>query len=130
MRFFIRLFSSTKSLTKKISDLEMKVLVLESAIKEVKAGKNPAQSLPPQATEKEKESAPTIQIEHLQVDSIVIEHLDYANNFGQLGIKELSGKLNIGSTYEGDISDKINEIVKEKLGKEAAKVNLRAKKES
>ncbi|NHC17922.1 hypothetical protein G6554_06510 [Bacillus sp. MM2020_4] len=76
-----------------------------------------------------KESSPTIQIEHLQVDKIVIEHLDYANNFGQLGIKELSGKLNIGSTYEGDISDIINEKVKEKLGKEAAKVNFRAKKE-
>jgi len=125
MRFFFRLFTSNKTLTKKISDLEKKVSDLEANISEVKAGTKAALNIPP----KEIESSPTIQIEHLQVDKIVIERLDYANNFGQLGIKELSGKLNIGSTYEGDISDIINEKVKEKLGKEA-KVNFRAKKES
>ncbi|MFK9092969.1 hypothetical protein [Bacillus salipaludis] len=107
--------------------MEKKISVLEASISEVKA-ETKAVNIPSKA--KENDSSPTIQIEHLQVDKIVIEHLDYANNFGQLGIKELSGKLNIGSTYEGDFSDKINEKVKEKLGKDAAKVNLRAKKES
>ncbi|RLQ95394.1 hypothetical protein [Falsibacillus albus] len=44
---------------------------------------------------------PNIQIETLQVDKIIVEQLQYSNNFGQLGIKELTGKLNIGTSYEG-----------------------------
>ncbi|WP_142384140.1 hypothetical protein [Neobacillus cucumis] len=103
---------------KKISSLESKINEVKTEVKAIRIPSPP----------KEKENNPTVQINHLQVDQIVIEHLDYANNFGQLGIKELSGKLNIGSTYEGDISEKINEIVKQKLGKEAA-VNIKAKKE-
>lgn len=125
MQFFFRLFTSNKTFTKKISELENKISLLESKIidvnKEVKSIRIPTEK-------KENDSPPTVQINHLQVDQIVIEHLDYANNFGQLGIKELSGRLNIGSTYEGDISEKVNEIVKQKLGKEA-KVNIKAKKE-
>ncbi|PLS01584.1 hypothetical protein CVD27_24650 [Neobacillus cucumis] len=122
---FFRLFTSKKIFTKKISELEKKISSLESKINEVKTE---VKAIRIPSPPKEKENNPTVQINHLQVDQIVIEHLDYANNFGQLGIKELSGKLNIGSTYEGDISEKINEIVKQKLGKEAA-VNIKAKKE-
>jgi hypothetical protein len=70
-----------------------------------------------------------IKIEHLTVDRIMIEKLDYANNFGQLGIKELSGKLNIGSSYEGDFSKLVEEKLNKKLGPQA-KINLRTKKDS
>lgn len=88
----------------------------------------------------ETDHAPSIKIEHLKVDKIIIEKVDYANNFGQLGIKELNGKLNIGTSYEGDISKAANEKFKQKLqahdknnnrnggtGNEA-KVNFRSKK--
>jgi len=125
MRFIFRLFTSNKTFTKKISELENKIYSLESKINDVKTE---VKSISIPASKKENDSPPTIQINHLQVDQIVIEHLDYANNFGQLGIKELSGRLNIGSSYEGDISEQVNEIVKQKLGKEAA-VNIKAKKE-
>lgn len=70
----------------------------------------------------------TIKVDHLQVDQIIIEKLEYANNFGQLGIKELTGKLNIGTTYDGDISKKVTEKMDEKL-KKHAKINIRAKKD-
>ncbi|ULT55297.1 hypothetical protein L1999_19595 [Neobacillus drentensis] len=125
MQFFFRLFTSNKTFTKKISELENKITSLESKINEVNTE---VKSISIPAAKKESDRPPTVQINHLQVDQIVIEHLDYANNFGQVGIKELSGKLNIGSTYEGDISEKVNEIVKQKLGKEAT-VNIKAKKE-
>jgi hypothetical protein len=125
MKFIFRLFTSKKTFTKKISELENKISTLESKISEVTAT---VKSINVPAAKREIEFPPTVQINHLQVDQIVIEHLDYANNFGQLGIKELSGRLNIGSTYEGDISEKVNEILKQKLGKEA-KVNIKAKKE-
>jgi hypothetical protein len=122
MRFIFRLFTSNKLFTKKILELEKKISELEVTLQKVKKGSEPHQS------PVNKEDPPTINIEHLQVDKIIIEHLDYANNFGQLGIKELSGKLNIGTSYEGDISKQIDEKVAEKLGS-MAKVNLRAKKE-
>ncbi|MDR4948263.1 hypothetical protein [Neobacillus cucumis] len=125
MRFFFRLFTSNKTFTKKISELEKKISSLESTINDVKTE---VKSIHVPVAAKEHDDSPAIQINHLQVDQIVIEHLDYANNFGQLGIKELSGRLNIGSSYEGDISEKVNEIVKQKLGKEAT-VNIKAKKE-
>ncbi|MBT2656263.1 hypothetical protein J7E81_13675 [Bacillus sp. ISL-18] len=125
MQFFFRLFTSNKTFTKKISELENKISSLESKINDVNTE---VKSISIPAAKKENDHPPTVQINHLQVDQIVIEHLDYANNFGQVGIKELSGKLNIGSTYEGDISEKVNEIVKQKLGKEAT-VNIKAKKE-
>jgi len=125
MQFIFRMFTSKKTFTKKISELEIKISSLESKINQVTTE---VKSISAPAEKKAINSPPTFQINHLQVDQIVIEHLDYANNFGQLGIKELSGRLNIGSTYEGDISEIVNEIVKEKLGK-AATVNIKAKKE-
>ncbi len=145
MHFFFRMFTSGKTVMKKISELEKKITSIDTKISEVNAGvkdeviaavhaavkaevKAAIKSLPITSEKQEKVNSTSIQIDHLQVEKIVIEHLDYANNFGQLGIKELSGKLNIGSTYEGDISEKMNEIVKEKLGKEA-KVNFKAKEE-
>jgi hypothetical protein len=78
--------------------------------------------------EKEANRSPTIEIHHLQIDHITIEHLDYSNNFGQLGIKELSGKLNIGSTYEGELPQEFKEKLSQKIKKQA-KVNLKAKQE-
>lgn len=47
----------------------------------------------------EKEAQPTIWIETLNVEHLVVEQVDLNNNFGQLGIKELNGRLNIGTTY-------------------------------
>jgi hypothetical protein len=75
------------------------------------------------------ESPASVKVEHLQVEKIIIEKLDYSNNFGQLGIKELTGKLNIGTNTEGDFSKEIAEKLKEKIGT-SAKVNFRAKKEN
>lgn len=120
MRFLFRFFISKKVFTQKISELEKKLSDLETYINESKQ----TNEVPPQ-----NENQPTIKIEHLQVDKIVIEHLDYANNFGQLGIKELSGKLNIGTSYEGDLTKLVDQKIAEKLNKQA-KVNVRAKKEN
>ncbi|MEH7110308.1 hypothetical protein [Bacillus sp. JJ1764] len=127
MRFFIRFFTTNKTYSQKFTVLEQKIAELESSLKEVKSKRDP-----PLNPKKETESIPVIHVNHLTVENINIEKLDYANNFGQLGIKELSGKLNIGTSYEGEfskeISDKVNQYVDEKLGKKT-KVNMRAKKD-
>jgi len=44
-------------------------------------------------------SPPPIVIERLHVERLIIESLEYSNNIANLGIKELSGSLNIGVTY-------------------------------
>ncbi|WML44985.1 hypothetical protein [Neobacillus sp. PS3-40] len=125
MRFLYRFFNHDKQTSQKLFEMEKKISDLEKELK-----RNINELLIKTETkeiEKEKETIPTINIEHLQVDKIIIEKLDYANNFGQLGIKELSGKLNIGTSYEGDLSKLVQEKVTEKLGPQA-KVNVRAKK--
>jgi hypothetical protein len=129
MQFLNRLFNHDKPANqKKLMHLENKIAELEAVLKKDK--QELLQKIHAVTNEKGKvkEEQPTFKIEHLQIDKIVIEKLDYANNFGQLGIKELSGKLNIGTSYEGDLSKEVEEKLKEKVGPQA-KVNLRAKKE-
>ncbi|MGG5253941.1 hypothetical protein ACQYAD_10625 [Neobacillus sp. SM06] len=101
-------------------DLEKKVSKMETFLKEKQTESTPKK----QTTPEKKEEPPTIHIENIQIDKVVIEKLDYANNFGQLGIKDLSGKLNIGTSFEGDIAKAAEEKINQK-----AKVQIRAKKE-
>ncbi|MDP4083587.1 MAG: hypothetical protein Q8934_03120 [Bacillota bacterium] len=124
MRFLFRLFNKNQKSDAKLHELEKRIVDLEKELKSHFTELNKdSKNL------KEKEASPTINIEHLQVDKIIIEKLDYANNFGQLGIKDLSGKLNIGTSYEGDISKLIDEKLEKKVGPKEAKVQIRSKKE-
>ncbi|MEO2075394.1 MAG: hypothetical protein ABGX20_08330 [Bacillus sp. (in: firmicutes)] len=127
MRLLFRFFNINKLLSNKIVELEKKISILEAKIYKVQHNAEPENYN--HTNSKEKESTPTILIKQLKVDQIVIHHVDYANNFGQLGIQELTGKLNIGTNYEGEFSDKINAKVKEKLSEKIgkAKVNFRPK---
>jgi hypothetical protein len=52
---------------------------------------------------KDTEEPPIPQIIIHRVDKVVVEHLAYSNNFEAFEIQELSGKLNIGTTYSGPI---------------------------
>jgi hypothetical protein len=52
---------------------------------------------------KEKEESQLPQIIIHQVDKVIVEQLSYSNNFSALEIKELTGKLNIGTNYTGPI---------------------------
>ena len=49
---------------------------------------------------KKKEEGESLHVEHVTIEKLIIEKLEYQNNFGALGIKELSGKLNIGANYD------------------------------
>ncbi|WLR43361.1 hypothetical protein LC087_04030 [Bacillus carboniphilus] len=58
-------------------------------------------------------------VEQINVDKIIIEKYEQSNNFGQLGIKQLEGKLNIGATYSYD-KDELKKSEKEEQPKEQA----------
>ncbi|MCP1309896.1 hypothetical protein [Paenibacillus tyrfis] len=47
----------------------------------------------------DQQTQPAIVIQTLSIEKVVVEHIDLNNNLGQLGIRELSGKLNIGAAY-------------------------------
>ncbi|MGF9916034.1 hypothetical protein ABEX47_22735 [Paenibacillus ehimensis] len=47
----------------------------------------------------DRQTQPAIVIQSLSIEKVVVEHVDLNNNLGQLGIRELSGKLNIGAAY-------------------------------
>ncbi|MBO9128385.1 hypothetical protein [Bacillus sp. 165] len=86
-------FSSNKD--DKYRKLEQKLRVLELEIQKL------------QLLEKKQEEdtiQPPVVIERVHVDKIVFDKFELNNNFGQLGIKELKGKLNIGATYGSDFS--------------------------
>ncbi|MFP7737583.1 hypothetical protein ACLHDF_30665 [Priestia aryabhattai] len=54
----------------------------------------------------------SIVVEKIMVEKVLLDKIDLSNNFGQLGIKDLTGHLNIGTTYSTD-SDQVNEEVKD-----------------
>lgn len=124
-RFFRRNVSSRRAL----AELENKVAELENIVQSnILIDREAFHSLLEKIHSSPQDAPASIQVEHLQVEKIIIEKLDYSNNFGQLGIKELTGKLNIGTNTEGDFSKEIAEKLNEKLGT-SAKVNFQAQKE-
>lgn len=65
--------------------------------------------------QEDKDTHEKIIIEELNVDKIVVEKLEYNNNFGALGIKELKGRLNIGANYGVGMPNTLNEELKNSL---------------
>jgi hypothetical protein len=123
MRFLYRFFIHDKQSSQKVLELEKRISVLENEV--MKSKEDLLKELNLLDSKNNKDPQPVIKIEHLKIDKIIIDKIDYANNFGQVGIKELSGKLNIGSSYDGDFSKLVEEKLNEKLGPQA-KINLRA----
>ncbi|HEX7056780.1 MAG TPA: hypothetical protein VF260_06245 [Bacilli bacterium] len=42
-----------------------------------------------------------IVVKNMHVEKVIVDKLEYHNNIGALGIKELKGRLNIGANYAG-----------------------------
>lgn len=130
MGLLFRFFKRNKSSTKILSELEKKVAELEFLVQSnILIDREAFDSFLEKIHLSQEEAPANVHIENLQVDKIIIEKLDYSNNFGQLGIKELTGKLNIGTNTEGDFSKEISAKINEKLGT-SAKINFQAKQEN
>ncbi|MFZ7944388.1 MULTISPECIES: hypothetical protein [Bacillaceae] len=118
-----------KELQKKLLSLEMNMEELKKALQEYKEQK-----------EKDTQTSdPPIIIEKINIEKIILDKYELNNNFGQLGIKELKGKLNIGATYGSEfipkkdgeemVEKKQNEKVKKPSPDSGPKVNIYSKKE-
>lgn len=87
-------------LKKKIASLEMNMEELKKLVLEWETKKSKEVSVT---------GEPPIIIEKINIEKIILDKYELNNNFGQLGIKELKGKLNIGATYGSEFTPKINE---------------------
>jgi hypothetical protein len=126
-----------------VKNLKRKLTSLELDIKELKKSLLAIQEQKKETEEKKiSHKEPPIIIEKINIEKIILDKYELNNNFGQLGIKELKGKLNIGATYGSEFTPNLNEdeekvaeepARKEKINKQAysfgPKVNINPKKE-
>ncbi|MED4204030.1 hypothetical protein [Neobacillus mesonae] len=123
-----------KELRKKLSLMELNIKELEAALHALQNQKKVDQGT--------KTNEPPIIIEKINIEKIILDKYELNNNFGQLGIKELKGKLNIGATYGGEFTPMMKNEEEEELKKEkekaekpvseherGPKINIKAKKE-
>ncbi|MGV3464556.1 MAG: hypothetical protein ACO1OT_04605 [Heyndrickxia sp.] len=118
--YFIKNDSSLKQLKKKINHLENKLekyQEMENMVQELREQK------------KEETIQPPIVVERLNVERLIVDKVELNNNFGQLGIKELKGRLNIGATYgEGSFYEHLKKENKEKKEESSSAESVRREK--
>lgn len=122
-----------KNLKKKLTSLEIEIEELKKTLLAIQEQESGIQ----EKSVNHKE--PPIIIEKINIEKIILDKYELNNNFGQLGIKELKGKLNIGATYGSEFTPNLNEgeeeepIRKEKMKKQnndsGLKVNINPKRE-
>ena len=116
-------------------ELINKLISLELNIEELKKSLQTSQGLPEGEV---KTKDPPIIIEKINIEKIILDKYELNNNFAQLGIKELKGKLNIGATYGGEFTPTFAEGAKKTMKHEDErqkepeknmKVNIKTKKD-
>lgn len=118
-------------LKKKLTSLEINIMEIKSTLQSFQ------EQIPTEKIIKTKD--PPIIIEKINIEKIIVDKYELNNNFGQLGIKELTGKLNIGATYGSEYSPNLAEEEKEDnsqtnkkqelFTEKGPKVNIKAKKD-
>jgi hypothetical protein len=118
-------------------DLKNKLISLELNIEELKKSLKTSQEKELSDGEVKTKDPPII-IEKINIEKIILDKYELNNNFGQLGIKELKGKLNIGATYGSEFTPAFAEGAQEPMKQEAKrqkepeknmKVNIKTKKD-
>jgi hypothetical protein len=119
-------------------ELKEKITALEINLEELKNTFILMQNEEQQNTSKLEKDPPII-IERINIEKIIFDKYELNNNLGQLGIKELKGKLNIGATYGSDSIPKPNfdgnkrsphqNKMEKTKGESGPKVNIVSKKE-
>lgn len=120
-----------KELKKKLSSLEINLMEIKSTLQSFQ------EQIPTEKIIKTKD--PPIIIEKINIEKIIVDKYELNNNFGQLGIKELTGKLNIGATYGSEYTPDLEKEEKgenncrekkqEPFSEKGPRVNIKAKKD-
>ncbi|NRD80422.1 hypothetical protein HPT25_24170 [Bacillus sp. BRMEA1] len=117
-----------REIRRKLASLEMNMEMLKQSLEAIQ------KQSPKDEVKKDKD--PPIIIEKINIEKIILDKYELNNNFGQLGIKELKGKLNIGATYGSEFTPNLEEEKTESSEKEPyqreekkPKINIQSKKE-
>lgn len=120
-----------KDLKKKLASLEMNIDELKKSLSGLEEQKGQTAATKPN-------DRPII-IERINIEKIIVDKYELNNNFGQLGIKELKGKLNIGAIYGNEFTPKLeeeektenrrNENIKKTSKQKGPKVNIQTKRD-
>ncbi|SDN24068.1 hypothetical protein SAMN04488137_3710 [Fictibacillus solisalsi] len=84
MPFFKTILNAITNHDKNMEEIHLHLKQLQAELSEFK---------------KDNDSTPPVVIEHINIETLRIDKYDLTNNFANLGIKDLSGKLNIGANY-------------------------------
>lgn len=93
-----------------MNEFENRIVRIEESTKPI--GPEPTQT----TSDQQNPDQQPIIIQKVNIEKILLDKYEQTNNFGQLGIKEISGQLNIGATYgKGIIPAELVENLKEDL---------------
>ncbi|WHY72792.1 hypothetical protein [Fictibacillus enclensis] len=84
MPFFKTILNAITNHDKNMEEIHLHLKQLQAELSELK---------------KDNDSTPPVVIEHINIETLRIDKYDLTNNFANLGIKDLNGKLNIGANY-------------------------------
>jgi hypothetical protein len=110
-------------------ELKMKVKLLESNLNSLKNDLKDFQEKVNLQKDEQIIKEPPIIIEKINIEKIILDKYELNNNFGQLGIKELKGKLNIGATYGSEFTPNLENETKGEDEKSSCE-NSRKQKEN
>ena len=122
-------------------DIKKKLASLEKNIEELKRSIVSFQEEKIDSSMQTTTQQPPIIIERINIEKIILDKYELNNNLGQLGIKELKGRLNIGATYGSEFTPKFDvenpkpdkakhEKNHKQSPKNGPKINIHAKDES
>jgi len=109
-----------------IQELENKILLQNQREESMLARLESLEEKVSAASREEKVSEQPVVINEVRIDKFYLDKYEQNNNIAQLGIKDLSGALNIGATYGKDtipkeVSDQIKEDLQEMTSLKAEK---------
>lgn len=84
MPFFKTILNAITNHDKNMEEIHLHLKQLQAELSELK---------------KDNDGTPPVVIEHINIETLRIDKYDLTNNFANLGIKDLHGKLNIGANY-------------------------------
>ncbi|MGD6856737.1 hypothetical protein [Bacillus infantis] len=84
--------------------LEKENSELRREISALHAGTNENPHMDTPSSQPDSKSPPPVIFQEFHIDRFIVDKYELTNNINQLGVKELSGQMNIGATYGGGIT--------------------------
>jgi predicted RNase H-like nuclease (RuvC/YqgF family) len=92
--------SAISRLEKENSDLKREISSLHSLL----PNSTKEQHRPESPSSNDSKCPPPVIFQEFHIDRLIVDKYELTNNINQLGVKELSGQMNIGATYGGGIA--------------------------